>query len=297
MWMPWPTAVWCALALGAVSIALPGSVVHRRARVRLPLRDHARLAAVRPWLHEGAIVFVLYAAWRLLGEVEVMGTGGAMQRARDLWDLQRTLRLPNELTLQRWALKAPVFVRFGNWYYIVVHVIPVGVFLAWLFARHRDVYARWRTTFALSSLVVSLLQWVPLAPPRFFPELGFVDTGVLYGPRVYDDAGAGTAGQLSAMPSMHVAWAVAIGLAVFVCAKSRWRWLGPAHAVLTQYAVCVTGYHWFADGLVAALAVFATAWATGRWYGRRDRAATPERATPLERRSPPPHRSDVPASG
>lgn len=290
MWMPWDTAVWCALALGAASFALPG--LHRVPRWRQATRR--RLTALHPWVREAGIVFALYAAWRLLGEVTIMGTGGALRRGQQLYDLQRALHLPDELTLQRWALKAPVFVRFGNWYYIVVHVVPVGIFLAWLFARHRGVYRRWRTTFALSSLVVLLLQWVPVAPPRFYPQLGFIDAGARFGPRVYDSTGVATAGQLSAMPSMHVAWAVAIGLAVFVCARSPWRWIGPAHAMLTVYAVCVTGYHWLSDGLVAAAAVFAVTWATGKVYGR---TITPAPAPPPGPPPPSPHRSDAPVSG
>ena len=189
MWMPWDTAVWCALALGAASFALPG--LHRVPRwTPATLR---RLTALHPWVREAGIVFALYAAWRLLGEVTIMGTGGALRRGQQLYDLQRALHLPDELTLQRWALKAPVFVRFGNWYYIVVHVVPVGIFLAWLFARHRGVYRRWRTTFALSSLVVLLLQRVPVAPPRFYPQLGFIDAGARFGPRVYDSTGVATA--------------------------------------------------------------------------------------------------------
>lgn len=257
MWMPWQYAVLCAAGFGGVALAPP--------IWRVP----AVPGALRPWLREAAVVFVLYAVWRRLGEVSIMGTGRAVARGRDLWDLERTLHLPNELTLQRWTLKATWLARGANWYYIVVHVAPVGVWLVWLFARHRDVYRRWRNVFALSSLLVLMIQWVPVAPPRFFPELGFVDTGALLGPRVYDSVGVGTAGQLSAMPSMHVAWATCLGLTIFLVARSRWRWIGPAHVVGTTWAVTVTGYHWLADGIVGAAVVVAVALAAGWWERRR----------------------------
>lgn len=261
MWMPWQYAVMCAVGLGGVALAHPLWRVPA-----VPVR-------LRPWVREAAIVFVLYAAWRRLGEVSVMGPDDAMTRGRDLWDLERALRLPNELTMQRWTLKATWLARGANWYYIVVHVIPVGIWLVWLFGRHREVFARWRNVFAISSLLILVLQWVPVAPPRFYPELGFVDTGALLGPRVYDDAGAMTAGQLSAMPSMHVAWAVALGLSVFFATRSRWRWLGPAHMVGTMWAVTVTGYHWLADGLVAGAVVVVVAVALTAWERRRGDAA------------------------
>jgi hypothetical protein len=261
MWLSWKIAVVCAVVLAAP--------------VRwLPIR-------VKPWVRELAVVFALYAAWRRLGEVSVTSTSGAFERGRDLWDLQRALYVPNELTLQRWTLHATWLVRFANLYYVVVHVVPVGAFLAWLFARHRDRYRRWRTTLALSSLVVLVIQWIPVAPPRLYPELGFVDTGALYGPRVYDDVGVSTAGQLSAMPSMHVAWAVVIGLGVFTCARSRWRWIGLAHVALTMFAVTVTAYHWIADGLVAGAVVAVFALATRWWERHRAQEADAARATSL----------------
>ena len=264
MWLSWKIAVVCAVLLAGVA-AWPRA---------LPSR-------VRPWVRELAVVFALYAAWRGLGEVGVGSTNGAFERGRDLWDVERMLRLPNELTLQRWTLHATWLERFANLYYVVVHVVPVGAFLAWLFARHRDRYRRWRTTLALSSLVVLAIQWIPVAPPRLYPELGFVDTGALLGPRVYDDVGAGTVGQLSAMPSMHVAWAVVIALAVFTCARSWWRWIGPAHTALTMFAVTVTAYHWIADGLVAAAVVVVFAVATGWWERRRGQDADAATATSL----------------
>ncbi len=260
MWMPWQYAVFCAVGLGGVAVAHP--------LWRVP----AMPVRLRPWLREAAVVFVLYAVWRRLGEVSLTGTGKALQRGRDLYDLERTVHLPDELTLQRWTLKATWLARAANWYYIVIHVVPVGIWLAWMFARHRDVYARWRNVFALSSLIVLMIQWVPVAPPRFYPELGFVDTGALLGPRVYDSGGAATGGQLSAMPSMHVAWATGIGLAVFFVARSRWRWLGPAHIVGTLWAVTVTGYHWLADGIVGGGVVVLVAAVV--WWWERRRVAT-----------------------
>ena len=91
----------------------------------------------------------------------------------------------------------------------------------------------------------------------------------LLGPRVYDDVGVSTAGQLSAMPSMHVAWATAIGLTIFLVARSRWRWIGPAHVAGTVFAVTVTGYHWLADGIVGGGVVVVLAVALAWWERRR----------------------------
>ncbi len=54
-----------------------------------------------------------------------------------------------------------------------------------LFLRHRDHYPTWRTSLALLTLACVVIQLVPTAPPRLFPELGILDTGRLYGDSVY----------------------------------------------------------------------------------------------------------------
>ena len=50
---------------------------------------------------------------------------------------------------------------------------------------------------------------------------------------------------------MHVAWAMLIGIATMSVSRSRWRWIGAAHALLTVLAVTLTAYHWLLDGIVA----------------------------------------------
>jgi hypothetical protein len=106
---------------------------------------------------------------------------------------------------------------------------------------------------------------IPVAPPRLYPSLGFIDAGAVYGPRVYDSIGTNLPGQLAAMPSMHVAWAMLIGIACYQASTSRWRWIGPLHAFLTVFAVTVTAYHWLLDGLVAT-AILLVGMAIGRWW-------------------------------
>ena len=96
------------------------------------------------------------------------------------------------------------------------------------------------------------IQLIPVAPPRLTPGIGFVDTGQLYHLSVYAPVGAPGPDQLSALPSVHVAWALLVALGVVVFSSSRWRWLILAHPFLTILAVVGTANHWWMDGLVAA---------------------------------------------
>jgi hypothetical protein len=237
MWLPWRAALWCALVLALISV-----VVRSNGRWSRVVVDVSR---------ESAILTLVYAGWIRLGEISLASAGGARSRGLWLWDLERWLHLPNEATIQRWSLHATWLVKFANIYYIAGHVVPLGVFLVWLFVRHRDHFAYWRNILGFTSLTCALIQTIPLAPPRMYPELGFVDAGAIYGPTVYSKGGTGVAGQLAAMPSMHVGWAMVIGIAVLIVSKSRWRWLGMLHAALTWFAVTVPAYHWLLDGVVA----------------------------------------------
>jgi hypothetical protein len=85
---------------------------------------------------------------------------------------------------------------------------------------------------------------------------------------VYPAFGKSGPAQLSAMPSVHVAWAVIIGVVVVIASTSRWRWIALAHPVWTMIVVVVTGNHYWLDGVVAifvlALAVLFERWARER---------------------------------
>jgi hypothetical protein len=81
------------------------------------------------------------------------------------------------------------------------------------------------------------------------PQYGYLDTAAQLGESVYS-LGFGADG-LSAMPSVHVAWAVLIAWAVYRIGSGPGRWLGVVHAVLTVFVVVVTANHFWADGIVA----------------------------------------------
>jgi len=128
--------------------------------------------------------------------------------------------------------------------------------LVWLFVRHRDGYPAVRNAVAASTAICLLISLVPVAPPRMLTSLGFVDLAARYGQSVYVALGS-TAGadQLSAMPSVHVAWAVLVAWVVITRSTSRWRWLILLHPAITVFVVVATGNHFWADGIVAASVV------------------------------------------
>jgi len=124
------------------------------------------------------------------------------------------------------------------------------------------------------------VQMVPVAPPRMLP--GFVDTALAYGQSIYGPFGSGVADQLSAMPSVHVAWAVLIAFFVVRASPSRWRWLVVAHPVITMLAVVATANHFWLDGVVAAAIVAVALPVTASLDARRrGRTAVPSEVVPV----------------
>jgi hypothetical protein len=104
-----------------------------------------------------------------------------------------------------------------------------------------------------------------------------IDTAMFYGQSVYAFVGSGFADQYAAMPSIHVGWAVLIGVAMVTCSRSRWRWIGPVHAAFTVFVVVATANHYWADG-AAAIVLLAIAW----WLAARLRDVTARLPLPAQ---------------
>ena len=244
-------------------------------RVRVPPR---RWLWVRDLAQESAIFSILYATWKLVGQLRVGDTSNAVIHGLAIVRIERVVHLPSEEWAQHIVLHSHLIIKAANWYYVVGHTPVMGIFLVWLYVRHRPDFARWRTVLAVGTIVGELIQLYAVAPPRL-TLFNIVDTMRLYGPRVYSDDGAGFAPQLGAMPSLHCVWAVTTGAAVFCLAKSRWRWIGPAHTVATVVVVVVTGNHYWLDTFAAiplVLLGLAVADTSAYLWRRRRRGETAE---------------------
>lgn len=238
-WLPWQDAAEMAGATTATWIATLRSMRKWSGRLR-------------PWAKELTLVLLLYGMWQYAGAWSVGRSGAATKRGQSIWNLERTLRVPSERSAQALVLGHPGLLHWLNEFYVQVHVPALGACLLWLFIRHRDRYAQVRTVVALVTGASLVIQLLPVAPPRLLPHLGIVDTGALIGPTDYS-RGAPGIDQLSAMPSLHVAWALIVGGAVVWASCRRYRWLALAHPALTVLIVVLTGNHYWADGVAAAI--------------------------------------------
>jgi hypothetical protein len=197
-----------------------------------------------------ATLFLVYSAGR---QIAARHTGSAFDHAHEVLAVQKWLYLPNEASIQHWALKFPHLVESANLYYASVHAPLTAAVLLWLSIWRPKAYphVRWTMVSVTGLALVGHIVF-PLAPPRMMP--GFVDTGLRFGQSVYGpDHSGGPVNQFAAMPSLHVGWAALIALSMILITRSKWRWLWLAHPIITFAVVVVTANHYWLDGIVVLI--------------------------------------------
>lgn len=199
-------------------------------------------------------IFLLYRFVRALVKDQLED---AYSNAHRVIDWERTVGIFNEVSFQAGVLSNDAVIWVLNRYYFFGHFTSAAVLLVWLYVRHFEKYGRVRRVMAITTIGALAIHVVfPLAPPRWFPNLGFVDTLQTFGPKIYDShAVSATANQIAAMPSLHVGWAMVMAWAVIIASTRPWRWLILAHPVMMVLAVVLTANHWWLDAMAAGALV------------------------------------------
>lgn len=234
-----------------------------------------------------ALMQALYMAYRLVrGWVDdPQGAAVAFQNGRDIIHLEQSLGIFVEPGIQDLFGATSVVGDAAAWIYLNAQVTVTLAALTYLYVRHNRSFYFVRNMFIVS-WAIALLGYVvfPTAPPRFFPEWGFVDsvadfTGV--------DPNSGGANALfnpyAAVPSMHVAFALMIGVPLAMLAKTRpVRWFWTGYPALVTFVIVVTANHFVLDAVLGAMTAGAAAYAAG-WLARARPVwgfqAAPARAT------------------
>ena len=190
--------------------------------------------------------------------------------------------------------------------YSLGHPLVTLAFAIWLFASRRSLFPVVRDALFLTSAgALVLYESFPLAPPRLATGLvydghpfRFQDTlfavlgsdGKVLGTQIgYDE--------FAAMPSIHVAWALTVGLVLaWTLRPLVLRLLALLYPAAMLLAVVVTGNHYLLDAIVAAVllgAAFAISIGWHAWLARRSRPAAVETPEPAPSLRPAPQRVDA----
>ena len=230
--------------------------------------------------------FAAYYLYRLVRGIVDGQAAEAFANARAVVDFERTTRTFFEPGFQDWAAaNAQWLIDAANVAYVNMHLFGTTAFLVWLYFARNDAFYFVRNMFMVA-MAVALVGYVvfPTAPPRFMPELGFTDTVTA----MVGSEPANTANVLynpyAAVPSMHVAFALMIGLSGVRLVRTRvLRALFYAYPFWVTFVTVITANHFWIDaalGALAAAVAFSLARAAARtrpeaWAFRR---ALPARA-------------------
>jgi hypothetical protein len=233
-------------AAGVAAVLLPASAIAARS-------GRPRVSRAAAFGREAGILVALFALWQFAGSFASASPAAALDRAAWIWHAERALHAPSEAALQHLFLPYPPLIQLSNLYYASLHFIVLVGCLVWLFTRHRGQYRRVRTSVVLFTGISLLIQFIPVAPPRLLPGDGMTDTAIQYGQSVYGSVAGFSADQLSAMPSVHVGWALLVAVVAVRVSGSRWRWLALGYPALTTLVVVITANHFWLDGILAAV--------------------------------------------
>jgi membrane-associated phospholipid phosphatase len=171
---------------------------------------------------------------------------------------QRTTGL-FELTAQQFVDSSNFLMTAAAWTYWNSEFPVLGLSLLWVYLRRHDAFARFRNTILVANLI-GLVGYIflPTAPPRMFPGLGFVDSLDSIGGISHSSGAIGLlANPYAAMPSLHAADALIVGLVLASVVRNRYGkvlWL--LWPVWVWFCVCATANHFFLDvlaGIVVAV--------------------------------------------
>ena len=252
-------------------------------------------------LSELGIVAFAFLCYFLVRGAVAERAEDAFAHARWIIELQRSLGLFVEPAFQRWVLERELLVRFLNFVYFWLDLPLIAVVGIVMLCKRRRAYMLTRDAILISGGMALVVYWAwPVAPPRFLPEWGFVDTLAVYNNLSYQaQTMQPFVNPFAAVPSLHVGWAMLLAAGAFVATRSLALRLGAIVLfVLQSISVVGTGNHYIFDG-VAGIAVCSLALAAAVWMQRRGypaaRAALAREAGALlaapearaSRRSPP----------
>lgn len=202
-----------------------------------------------------ALLWVAYAAARGVTADDYVI---AAHNAESIINFQQSLGLPSEALVQEALQSQTWLIRLANYYYLLVH-FPVTIgFMVWMWFNHRSKFPRVRNSLIAMTAVGLVLHVVyPLKPPRMMA--GFIDTASVFGPDPYQLGISDGANQIAAMPSLHVAWALLVAVALISTTSSSVRWFSLAHPIVTVAVVVLTANHYWVDAVVAVF-IMAAAW-------------------------------------
>ena len=197
-----------------------------------------------------AIWFGFYVLYQMARGVADRDVPQAFDNGLKVIDAERRLGSLFELSLQGFIDSSDLMIDLASWTYWLSQFAVLGLALLWVYLRHNEMFLRFRNTILVANLI-GLVGYVlvPTAPPRMFPDVGFVDTLALFSTVDHSSAAVEwTANPYAAMPSLHGADSLIVGIAMaLIVRRLVFRVLWLAWPAWVSFTVMATGNHFWLD--------------------------------------------------
>ena len=241
------------------------------------------------WWAEILAVLAFYVVYSAIRNLHHGSAEEAFEHARQLIDLQKSLGIFVEQSIQSWALDYRPLIVASNYFYGSLHFVVTAAVMIYLYRRWTDDYPLWRNTLAFATgLALIGFALFPLMPPRLLathcdgpPVLAckgdyhFEDT-LEDDPAIWSfNSGAVNkiSNQYAAMPSVHCAWALWCACALFPRLRRKWaKFLALLYPFATVTAIVVTANHYLLDA-VGGFAALGLGYLLARVFTRAGRGA------------------------
>jgi membrane-associated phospholipid phosphatase len=199
----------------------------------------------------------------------------AMTHGQQVMDFEKAIGTFFEPDLQAFFLPAQWVIDFANQIYLNAQFsIAIG-FLLWLYLFRNESYYFVRNMFVVAmGLALVGYTLYPTAPPRMFPELGFVDTLNAYSDVGHDSSLAKIfINPYAAVPSMHCAFSMMIGgTGVMVCRHRISKVAWAIWPLLVSWVTVVTANHYWIDAVLGWMVALTAALVAARMARARPEA-------------------------
>lgn len=233
---------------------------------------------------EATLLYAAYFCYYLVRGMVKDQVSAATVNAHRVVDLERSLRIFIEPQLQEFALNHDWIVNAMNWVYVWLHWPVIAVVLVWLFFNYRSEYTLYRNAVLISgALALLIFAFFPVAPPRFMPEFGFIDTIEQRSYSQHVLLPSGLANKYAAVPSLHAGWNLLMALAIVQNARSySIKAVGFVLPVLMSMSIVLTGNHYILDFVIGDATALAGLYIAARYFREHSDSESHPPARPPE---------------
>jgi membrane-associated phospholipid phosphatase len=204
--------------------------------------------------------YLLYQLVR--GLVDGNDVAKATWNAYKVINLERTLHVFVEPSIQAWALNNRWLIDIADSTYLNAHYVVTLGALVWIYLKRNESFYFVRNMFMMA-MAFALIGYAlyPTAPPRLMPAWGFTDSIQQFtGITVEHGPSSALLNLYAAIPSMHVCFALMIGWPMARLVKNSIAMIAWAlYPLFITFVVIATGNHYLTDVVLGAITALASA--------------------------------------